>query len=351
MSLRCCAACVVAILVATGPMAGATDVKVEPLLSNLALPCGVAIRPGGADDRHEIYVADRVDRRVVRCWSDAASEANDIITNLQLDDAEHVAAPIEPLGMLFIDRNRLVIGESSEGLGARLCLFDVASSVPIVGNDFEQEVSLRSGKTDSKNAARHVLAIARLLSNDAVSDGIVATTRGTQRAGGLWRIALRADSLHDASILRPRNDAQSNNDGAESVGVAVGANGYIVIGCFAADSSTGAMLAFVNPINGEVSMTLATNLHAIVGLAYSPTSGLLYAINYSEEDPAMTGVFRIDDASAAGRAACTTVMIAQVDRPTALAFAPDGTLYVTSAGAVGSDRSRSGKLLKIVGKL
>jgi hypothetical protein len=57
------------------------------------------------------------------------------------------------------------------------------------------------------------------------------------------------------------------------------------------------------------------------------------------------GLFRID-ASATG---VKTSKIASLDKPTALAFAPDGTLYITVIGPKGENEnaSKQGKLLKV----
>ena len=76
---------------------------------------------------------------------------------------------------------------------------------------------------------------------------------------------------------------------------------------------------------------MATNLKQLVGLAYSPTSGSLYAADFAG------GIHRIDDASEPGRPACRTVKVADVSKPTALAFAPDGALYVVTFGSADDD--------------
>jgi hypothetical protein len=61
------------------------------------------------------------------------------------------------------------------------------------------------------------------------------------------------------------------------------------------------------------------------------------------------GIFRIDDAGEPGNAKCTAVKIAAVERPSAMAFGPDGILYITTFGE--SEKPRGGKLLKITGEL
>jgi hypothetical protein len=97
-------------------------------------------------------------------------------------------------------------------------------------------------------------------------------------------------------------------------------------------------------------MRLAIMLQDVAGMAYSPASGKLYAIDMAQSAPEEGGVFRLDDASRPGRPACKAVRIATVTKPTALAFGPDGALYVTSwYNAHGSEPQ--GVLLRITGDL
>ncbi len=53
-----------------------------------------------------------------------------------------------------------------------------------------------------------------------------------------------------------------------------------------------------------------------------------------------------------GKGGVATVKVMSLDKPTSLAFAPDGTLYVTAFGTAkeGSDE-KPGQLLKIKGDL
>jgi hypothetical protein len=67
-------------------------------------------------------------------------------------------------------------------------------------------------------------------------------------------------------------------------------------------------------------------------------------------DPHQGGVFRIDAVSETPAAKCNAVKIADVVRPTALAFGPDGALYVTAFGELDKEES-PGVLLKITGDL
>lgn len=96
-------------------------------------------------------------------------------------------------------------------------------------------------------------------------------------------------------------------------------------------------------------LNLETGLYDISGLAYSPKTGLLYATDFAWMSIGDGGLFRLDSEMKTAGAGVKTVKIASLDKPTALAFAPDGTLYITVVGPKKDDENapKEGKLLKI----
>ena len=111
--------------------------------------------------------------------------------------------------------------------------------------------------------------------------------------------------------------------------------------------ATIAKFSFYNPKNGKLLLTLPTGLMDIVGLDYSPQTGLLYAVDLAVADEKQAGLYRLDAAQQEGHMGVKAVKIARLDKPTALAFAPDGTLYITLLSTAKTAGEKSGQLVKI----
>jgi DNA-binding beta-propeller fold protein YncE len=88
------------------------------------------------------------------------------------------------------------------------------------------------------------------------------------------------------------------------------------------------LLCFYNAEDGKLISSHNTSLHDIVGLAYSPKTGKLYAVDFAWMDTAKGGLFelRIKDGEVHSR------FVAGLDKPTALAFDAAGNLFVTAIG-------------------
>jgi glucose/arabinose dehydrogenase len=95
-----------------------------------------------------------------------------------------------------------------------------------------------------------------------------------------------------------------------------------------------------------------TGLYDIADLAYSPKSGKLYVVDFAWMDTSKGGLFRLDVKQDGDAMKVTAEKILSLDKPSALAFSPDGTLYVTVFGTAKEGASKKpGKLLKIEGDL
>ncbi len=132
-------------------------------------------------------------------------------------------------------------------------------------------------------------------------------------------------------------------------GMAVGKSGYVTAATnVAADPARPSRLTFFSPLDRRIIMQLPTELSRIVGLAYSSKTGNLYVANAATAGNYPAGIYRIDR-STKPDAAVAAVKITEIPYPTALAFAVDGSLYVTASGD-GKD-SDAGSLWVLSGNL
>jgi DNA-binding beta-propeller fold protein YncE len=179
-----------------------------------------------------------------------------------------------------------------------------------------------------------------------VPDFLVMASLGDDGSAPVWKAPLKAGTLGKLELFR------SNEPRGESTlpaAIAVTPQGYVLTSQQDATDSQASRLKFVNPLDGKTALQLTVNLREITGLAYSPNRALLYAVGFESRERRRGGVYRID-AGEPGQPAAV-VKVADVERPTAVAFGPDGALYVTSLGASDdSEPAAGGVLLKFSGE-
>jgi hypothetical protein len=344
--------------------AAADDVAAKTVVAGLHRPCGIAARLGRTAVRYEMYIAESGAGRVVR-WSNMSPNGfEDAITGFptagtrqpvlprapgtdqlpRVPGRGSAANPYEqtgPQGLLFVDPDLLVVAvaaSSDRGQGL-LRVFELPEEGETLTAD--EAIDRPSGPAPLDPSAGQIAcySLTRSRANEFVPDMIVAAIRGAGRQGGLYKSRVQA-----GVVGRQRPFWADNRSGRVSppMAVATSNSGRIVtVHLGPPDGGARCRLTFLNPIDGSVELEMPLDLAEVVALAYSPTSGRLYAADF------VGGVHRIDDASEPGRPACRVVKIADIARPTALAFAPDGALYVTTFG----DIDDNGTLVVLTGNL
>jgi len=319
------------------------DITVTKLPFRLRHPSAIAIRPGGSPQNYEVYFSDF--DYVSKVASDGSSAPVKVIVKLPTQPDQTSGT-----GLHFLDRNRLVVALHTNPSAANVLLFEFTDDQPLSADQATQKLGLAETGAGESAPPISVYGIARTFANDRVPDQLIATTYGSDAQPGLWKVPVRAGTLDKPAAF---GAARQN---ALPAAIAVSKQGYVLVAQSIENGETnGSRLTFYNPIGGSVVMQLNMNLENVLGLSYSPKTGNLYAANYGPTDssftPGATGVYRIDDASEAGKPAARAVKIADVLRPTAMAFAPDGGLYVTAAGNTGARPIDNGFLVRITGDL
>jgi len=329
------ASSVFAALVTFGLAAFAQDVKVEQVVGTLSNPCGIAVQPGSG----AIYLADSANGRVCRVDN---GKLVDVITGSPKDVyGKGPFYDIGPLGLVFTsDGKSLVVGDGGYKDGEE-CIR--VYTVPEAGKpalNFEKDASQKLGPLP---AMEGVLAEGNLYGLALTSSALYVTSNGDDTKGWVLKADLNGTKFGKLQRWLPTKEMV---DVDAPVGIAINKQGDIVVGQFGeVNKPNDSLLTFYSAKTGKMLSNFETNLYDITGLAYSPKTGLLYATDFAWMKPDEGGLFRID----AGQGGVKVTKITSLDKPTALAFAPDGTLYITVIGPKGESENapKQGKLLKI----
>jgi hypothetical protein len=312
----------------------ADDLNVEMVADGLVDPIAVVVRPGGSRSGPDLLVVESPKGRVLG-FSTAKLDAEpvEVLPSVSADGTEKVGPA------LFRSRNRLLLGATNgDGSSASIVEFDIDDEkLPMKPSDRAVLFTYKpeSGKVNLASMARDVDSLI-VASNDHQW-----LLTGKLKSGPAEALTKYIDTLSMTKVGTPQ--AVAYND-----------KGYVVVAETGKDNDKGdSMLVFYHPSDSTTKPLLALpfNLDGIRALAYSPTTGCLYAAA-AEALTERSGIFRIDSAidPDTKQQSCNTVLITETALPTAMAFAEDGTLYVTVVD-MEENQDASGKLLKLTGGL
>jgi hypothetical protein len=316
---------------------------VTTVLSGLDNPWGLAVRPGRKPDGpHELFVAESGAGQVIRLATDQPEEFDEAIVGFPIHSlAVSPATRVGPLGLALLTRTKLIVTGSlgeDDKRGVRVYVLP-GDNTQLTYEEPDHSVELQQSSGSSQLAPDFLMAVA--------SDETAAyiTLVGASDTGQVLKADIERNRLE---TLRPFARHRSSSQLEAPGGIAFTPSDrppFLVVseqGSF--ETPHDSRITFLALDDGRRILSLVTGLHDIVGLAYAP-SGQLYAVDCSWHDPGQGGVYRLDDARLAGRQVCRAVKVASVERGVALAFAPDGALYVT---ALGKDFKKNGSVIKIM---
>jgi hypothetical protein len=310
------------------PGASAADVKSEIVLGGLQYPSAIVLRPGGGADKYELFIAEAGSGRVLKWSNHDRTKADVVISGFPATatvDRTHFAGP---QSLLFLDPGLLAVGSTATG-NQLLDLYEL----PDEGHTISADHTTTRGAAAAAPANGEptvCTSLTRTRVNETVPDALVMIIRG-DRDASLVKCRIQAGVV---GAPRPFSSVDLARGLAVPGAVATSNSGRIVV-------ASGNRLAFVQPVTGQIELDLKTELSAVSGLAYSTITDNLYAADFDR------GILRVEDASEIGRPASRTVKIIDTSHVTGLAFAPDGALYFTTAGAGDHD----GALQMLTGEL
>lgn len=306
------------------------DPQVDTVVENLDNPTGLAVQPETGD----VFVADSGAGRIVRI-RDGKAEA--VVTDFPKDIyGKGPMYDIGPLGLAFLDKNTLVVGDGSLKDGDELLrVYEVpAAGQPAIKAD-QMKASFNLPAEGEVKGEGNFYALA------VTKQAVYATSNGDDTKGWIAKADLNGTTLSKFRRAIPTKElverdapvAITTRTHENKMQLVVGQMGEINV-------ANDALLSFYDE-NGKLLLNLETGLYDITGLAYSP-NGQLFATDFAWMKTEEGGLFQLAREFQNGKQVCKAHKVASLDKPSALAFGKDGTLYITVVGA-----PKKGKLLKI----
>lgn len=312
-----------------------TETKVETVVSGLTDPAGIALQP----ETGAVFVADSGAGRICRIV-DGKLEA--VIQGSPTEPSTSGGRAVGPLGLAFVDKQTLAVGDGGyKGDEDVVRIFKLPAEGDATLGYEQAETKLKPAdgkKPQTPTGDWASLALAR--------HGLYVVSPAG--GGAVWKGALKGTKFSD---LEPVIDVAGKTSGAEATALALSPRGEVVLGLRGGDGdSSAAKLAFFSAKTHESLLKLDCGLAAIAALAYSPKTGLLYALGNAADSPDKVDLFRLDSDTTSGEQRIKAVKIAPLDQAAAMVFDKDGVAYITVRGkADASSDAPSGAVVKIAG--
>ena len=315
------------------------EVKVKPVISGLNNPAGVAVQPGTG----HVFVSNSGALEVVR-FDPKSGKSEPVITEFPKDVyGKGPKYDIGPLGLAFLDKDTLVVGGGGQVDGSEVVQFYqvVAPGKKTSAAKTKFQVGPIGPGDDSQKGEGNFYALA------VGKDAIYITSNGDDTKGWVAKIDIAGGK---PGKLTPFIKTKVATNVDAPVGIAIDSHGSIVVGQMGEINVPKDSLLTYYDAHGEMKLNAKTDLFDIAALAYSP-SGKLYAIDFAWMDAAQGGLYRLDTKVDGDKLEVKAEKVVSLDKATALAFTPDGKLYVTVFGtAKEGAKEAPGQLLLLEGE-
>lgn len=291
---------------------------------NLDNPTGIAIHPKTGD----IFVADRTGviriHRVPNAQEPRMRRQRVVeITGFPSDIyGKGPMYDIGPLGLAFLDEGHLIVADGSrKDVDEVILIYDIEETPPKEPAQADSaEYTLGPlGPNEQGQAEGNYYAVA------VTGGAIFATANGDDTKG--WIVKSEIKDGHPGELVRAIATKEAVNVDAP-VALTVDKAGNLVVGQMGEINVPGdSLLSIYDPKTGQLLHNYETGLNDITGLAYSPTTGKLYATDFAWMNTADGGLFELTIKGDK----VETRKVAALDKPTAIAFDQRGA-YITVLG-------------------
>ncbi len=322
------------------PRNGELHLEKRLVASSFYNPAGVAIQP----ETGHVFVS--MTDRIVRVIPGDPNTVHDEVVDFPNETyGKGPVYEIGPLGLAFADKNTLVVGDGGQDDGVELVRIYTVGSQPLPKDTVKKAAEMRSFSTPITPGPESLKGEGNFYGVAILGSTAFVTCNGDDTKG--WIARLELDLKKPAPLkLTPFIKSKELTDTNAPMGATITPDGKLLVCQFGSNTTRpDSLLTFYNPLTGSLTKMLKTGLRDLTGIAYSPKTGKLYGVDFSWAEPSQGGLFRLDITGEEVRA----TRLAALDRPTALAFSPDGKLYVTVIGAEPEKGKRTGQLFVFEG--
>ncbi len=249
---------------------------------------------------------------------------------------------IGPLGVALLDDGRLVVGDGSRKDGEELVrVYNVGKGLPektLKEADAAQTLGPITASDLTAKGEGNFYGIA------VGAGAIFVTCNGDDTKGWVSKAAIDGKKI---GKLTPTIATKEATEVDAPVAITFSPEGDLVVGQMGEMGVPGdSLLTFYDPASGKLKACLETGLSDIAGLAYSPKTGKLYAVDFSWSEPEKGGLYQLEVEGDE----VNVKKVAGLDKPSAIAFDSKGNCYVTQFGtAKDGDKGAPGSVVRFKG--
>jgi hypothetical protein len=307
------------------------------VIAGLNNPCGVAIQPTS----NQVYIADSGAARIVRLHDVPGQyRVEPVITGFPQEGyGKNPTYKIGPLGLAFINKYTLAVGGGGLPAGEdTIGVYRISQVGAIDAADILQQLGPLPGNPEAKQAVGNFFGLA------ATPSALLVACDSADKRGWIAKADVTGGNLEKlAPFVKP--DDTLNLEGPTSI--AIGRRGEMIVSQMGEPNvPSDSHLTFYELQTGKAYLDVAAKLNDVVSIAVSPQSGRIYALDFSWMAPNEGGLYRLDLTKDGDEWICKPALLMPLDRPSAMAFSPDGELFITTFGSH-SQEHKGGLLVRI----